>query len=101
MDRLWQPGRTAVVLMSRNPRQQRVVRSDRQTDEVTVPPGAPSWVTPELIAHTLRVWQPYYREQLIPEDALDMILSVGRIVEVVQRGGGHETVCCPGPGQQP
>lgn len=54
-----------------------------------VPTGAPSWVTPALIAHTLRVWQPYYREPLNPADALAMILSVCELNRVI--GEGHST----------
>lgn len=69
--------------------------------KVHVPPGAPSWVTAELIARTLIVWQPYYRQQLIPEDALDMILNASRIVQVLQRGGDDEAVCSTGPSEQP
>lgn len=68
--------------------------------EACVPPGAPSWVTVELIAQTLRVWQPYYPQQLIPEDALDMILNVGRIVQVLQRGDDDEAVRSTGPSKQ-
>ena len=48
-----------------------------------VPPGAPSWVTAELIAETLRVWQPYYRTPLTPEDALEMIIGVGQLFDVL------------------
>ena len=29
---------------------------------VAVPAGAPRWVTPELFADTIRVWEPYYGE---------------------------------------
>jgi hypothetical protein len=68
---------------------------------VAVPAGAPSWVTPELIEHTLRVWQPFYQDQLIPEDALEIILNIGCLVDVLSSGGRHETVRRPGPSQQP
>jgi hypothetical protein len=51
--------------------------------EVAVPPGAPSWISAELIADTLRIWQPYYAETLTPIDALDMILNVSRLVDVI------------------
>ncbi len=48
-----------------------------------VPPGAPSWVTPELIADTLRVWQPYYPTPLTTDDAFEMIMNVGRLFDVL------------------
>ena len=44
-----------------------------------VPAGTPEWITPHLIAETIRVWQPYYREVLTPEDAVTMIRNVGRL----------------------
>jgi hypothetical protein len=59
---------------------------------IQVPPGAPAWVTSELIEHTLRVWQPFYRDQLIPEDALEIIRSIGNIVDVLTSGADHEAV---------
>lgn len=40
-----------------------------------VPAGAPEWVTPELIEHTIKVFQPKYNEPLTPETALEMILN--------------------------
>lgn len=54
-----------------------------EANEVRVPPGAPAWVTPELIQHTLRVWQQFYEHPLTTQDALTMILSTGRIVEAL------------------
>jgi hypothetical protein len=51
--------------------------------DITVPPGAPSWISAQLIAETIRVWQPYYAETLTPIDALDMILNVSRLVDVI------------------
>lgn len=50
---------------------------------IPVPTGAPSWVTPTLLEHTLRVWQPYYAAPLTPEDALAIIQSVGCLIEVL------------------
>ena len=75
-------------------------RSDESPFTVQVPAGAPRWVTPELIEHTLRVWQPYYRDPLIPEDALEMIMGVSRIVDVFS-GGDREAIRSPGPREQP
>jgi hypothetical protein len=53
-----------------------------------VPTGAPAWVTAELIDQTIRVWQPYYREELKPEDALAMILGVAQLNKVLGEGLG-------------
>lgn len=50
-----------------------------------VPAGTPAWVTIELIELTIRVWQPYYKAQLTPDDAVTMILGVGRLFEVFGR----------------
>lgn len=60
--------------------------SDRRlTDQhpLHVPEGLPEWVTAELIAHTIRVWQPYYAETLTPVDALEMIMGVSRLIVLV------------------
>jgi hypothetical protein len=35
--------------------------------------SAPTRITPELIEHTLRVWQPYSRRELGPDDAVEII----------------------------
>ncbi len=32
---------------------------------LTVPAGAPQWITVELLEHTIRIWQPFYPDQLI------------------------------------
>ncbi len=68
---------------------------------VKVPGGVPPWVTPELIEHTLRVWQPFYQDQLIAEDALAIIMSAGRMVDLLSNEEGHETIRRPGESQQP
>lgn len=34
---------------------------------------APTRITPDLIEHTLRVWQPYSRRELSGEDAVEII----------------------------
>jgi hypothetical protein len=48
-----------------------------------VPAGAPEWITPELIARTIRVWQPYYEATITPEEAVTMIVDVGRLFEAL------------------
>jgi len=61
-------------------------KTEPAVENVRVPRGAPSWVTPELIAHTLRVWQPYYASPLTPEEALAMIQAAGGLIEVLSTG---------------
>lgn len=48
-----------------------------------VPAGTPDWITVELIEQTIRVWQPYYPHLLTPEEAVTMILNVGRLFDVL------------------
>lgn len=52
---------------------------------VTAESSLPDWITPELIARTIAVWQPYYATELTPADAAAMILDVGRMFAVCQR----------------
>jgi len=52
-------------------------------DAVPVPAGAPPWVTPELLADTVRVWQPYYG-RLTSEDALGIILNVSNLFDALR-----------------
>jgi len=46
--------------------------------------GAPDWVTPALIAHTLRVWQPHYAEPLTEADALAIVCNVVGLLDVLE-----------------
>ncbi len=50
-----------------------------------VPAGTPEWVTAELVEATIRIWQPYYEARLTPDDAVTMILNVGRLYEAFGR----------------
>ena len=68
---------------------------------VPVPAGAPAWVTPELLNQTLRVWQPYYQHTLTAADALEMMLNVGQLFDVLSRGDDREAVCRIGPRFEP
>lgn len=54
---------------------------------VRVPPGAPLWITPELIALTLQVWQPYYEQPLTAENALEILMGAGRMIDVLSDDG--------------
>ncbi len=55
-----------------------------QRDDVHVPSGAPAWITPELIADTIETWQPYYYDPLTAEDAMEILLSVAELVDVLE-----------------
>lgn len=50
------------------------------------PPAGPAWITPELIAETIRVWQPYCANELTRADALEIVLNVGRLFGVLSEG---------------
>lgn len=50
-----------------------------QPHDSGLPPGTPAWITPELVAQTLEVWQPYYETPLSVEEAVAMIKCVGRL----------------------
>lgn len=52
-----------------------------EPEGVRVPGGAPRWVTEELIAHTIRYWQQYTEKPLTSDDALEILLNTGRLVE--------------------
>lgn len=67
----------------------------------TVPAGAAPWITPELIEHTLQVWQPFYVDQLIPDDALEIIMSVDRVSDLLSSGDRHETIRSTSSREQP
>jgi hypothetical protein len=51
-----------------------------------VPAGTPDWITAELIELTIRVWQPHYEAVLSPEEAVTMILNVGRLYQALSSG---------------
>jgi len=50
--------------------------------KITITPGTPRWITEELIADTLRVWQPYYKEALTVDDAVEILVNVTNLFEV-------------------
>lgn len=52
-----------------------------------VPPGAPAWVDGQLIALTIRVWQPYYEAELTPADALAMLLGTAQLWDTITKRG--------------
>lgn len=56
--------------------------------DFSVDPALPSWITRELIAETIRVWQPYYATRLTAEDAVTVIQGVGQLFLLCQTKGG-------------
>lgn len=58
---------------------------ETQVPTVIVPQGAPSWITPELIGHTLRVWNPYYDDSLTVDDAVNILTGVSRLIGALSR----------------
>ena len=51
-----------------------------------VPAGAPDWITTELVEETIRVWQPYFKDVLTPEEAVTMIRNVGWLFQALSSG---------------
>ncbi len=45
--------------------------------------AVPDWLSDELLRKTLEVWQPFYDDPLTEEDAKYIILSVGRLIDIV------------------
>ena len=62
--------------------------------------GIPSWITPELIADTIRAWQPYYTEALTAKDAVGILMGVGNLFASLTGVSSHETLRRLGPCQQ-
>jgi hypothetical protein len=44
----------------------------------------PRWITPELITETIRVWQPRCDRPITREEAVQLILQVSRLLEVLE-----------------
>lgn len=55
----------------------------RPSDDI-LPSGCPAWITAELLASTLETWQPYYREVLTAQDGVEILLGVGRLIDILQ-----------------
>lgn len=43
----------------------------------------PAWITPELIAETIRVWEPKYSRPLTDGDAIEILLNVGSLLDII------------------
>ena len=49
----------------------------------------PDWLSAELISQTLEVWQPRYRRTLTPDDAIEILLNVAALLDVVGECDGE------------
>jgi hypothetical protein len=45
---------------------------------------APAWITPELIALTIKTWQPRYTDQITREQAIGMLVNFGALIDVME-----------------
>lgn len=45
--------------------------------------GLPDWISPDLIEATIEVWQPSYSERLTAEDAIEILLGVGILLDAL------------------
>jgi hypothetical protein len=53
------------------------------TQATVVPAGTPDWITPELLADTIATWQPRYGGQLTTDAALEILMDVGQLFEIL------------------
>lgn len=75
--------RCELTLATPMKRRQNKLSAEAEASPKLVPAGAPAWITADLIADTIATWQPYYADPLTLEDALAILLSVGRFLDVL------------------
>ena len=56
----------------------------------------PDWLSAELISETLDVWQPRYRRTLTSDDAIEILLNVAALADVL---GERDDEAVSGPGK--
>jgi len=47
----------------------------------------PVWISEQVIAETKEVWSPKYGHALTTEEALEILLSMGRLLDAIQGQG--------------
>ena len=62
-------------------------RKDSHQAGSTASNGALRWITPALIADTTETWQPYYATRLTEEDAVEILVSVGELLDALELAG--------------
>ncbi len=48
-----------------------------------LPAETPTWITPDLVQHTIRLWSRYEPRPVTSEDAVEMILHIGELFEAL------------------
>lgn len=57
---------------------------DDRAAALEMPPGAPAWITPGLVALTLKIFRVRYgKAHLSAADAVQILVGVGRLVDVL------------------
>lgn len=69
-------------------------------DEPAGPHGGPSWITRELLDRTMSAWQPYYSDRLTEDDALEILLNTGLLIDRL-RSFDAENLPSAGEGIEP
>lgn len=62
---------------------------DAKGDRILAP-ASPSGISPELIEHTLKVWQPYYQHKLSRDDGLEIIRNTTGFFKVLSEWSGKQ-----------
>ncbi|MBX3376755.1 MAG: hypothetical protein KF678_07100 [Phycisphaeraceae bacterium] len=57
----------------------------RRDAPASLPVGTPEWITPDLVLLTRKVWEPRYGKPLSVEEAITIILTTGRLFELLKR----------------
>jgi hypothetical protein len=60
--------------------------TDERPETAPVVPSSdiPRWITDELLTKTIRVWQPRYGKSISTDEAMQIILAVSRLGEVLK-----------------
>ena len=49
-------------------------------------PPLPEWIDAKLIAETKAVWSPFYGHSLTTAEAVEILLSIGRVMDALEDG---------------
>lgn len=66
-------------------RQEQADLAREHADERAMPAGTPAWITPGLVRLTQKVWNPRYERAISSDEAITILLSVGRLFDLLAR----------------